>query len=252
MPLSEPAQALIDQLTAPDTDPDDEVVALSIPYGLPAGERKLVQAKVSGPNSGIAPDNSKFAFFDGGDWKIYDFAAATTRNITAGIPAKFWNTEDDHNQVKPPIGGGFMGWSKSGTDALIRDNWDVWRVPLAGPATAAVNITGNGLTLYYHLGNPDNAYLGGKTYELAGGGTISPVPEPAGFRDAPVRPAAAYYHAELGEFILPYQAVRTAASPEEDLSQFIETTYDRAATLGKWDRAALERNSSDFRVQISD
>jgi len=42
------------------------------------------------------------------------------------------------------------------------------------------NITGNGMTLYYHLGNPNNAYLDGKTYQLAGGGNISPVPEPAG------------------------------------------------------------------------
>ena len=78
------------------------------------------------------------------------------------------------------------------------------------------------------------------------------VPEPAGFRTAPVRPAAAYYHAELGEFILPYEAVRTSASPEQDLGEFIETTYDRAATLGKWDRASLERGISDFRFQISD
>lgn len=108
------------------------------------GERKLIKSKVSGPSGGFSPDNSKFAFYEAGNWMVYDFAAGTTKNITAGIPTQFWNTEDDHNQVKPAIGGGFQGWSKSGTDALIRDNWDVWRVPLAGPASAAVNITGNG------------------------------------------------------------------------------------------------------------
>jgi hypothetical protein len=67
------------------------------------------------------------------------------------------------------------------------------------------------------------------------------VPEPAGLKEARVEPAAAYYHRELGEFILPYEAVRTAASPADALTAFIESTYDRAATLATWNRAALER-----------
>jgi hypothetical protein len=67
------------------------------------------------------------------------------------------------------------------------------------------------------------------------------VPEPAGFKEAQVRPAAAFYHRELGEFILPYEAVRTAASPDQEIAAFIESTYDRGATLAKWDRAVLER-----------
>jgi hypothetical protein len=67
------------------------------------------------------------------------------------------------------------------------------------------------------------------------------VPEPAGLKDAPVRPAAAYYHRDLGEFILPYEAVRTAADPAAAIRTFIDSTYDRAATLGGWDRTALER-----------
>ncbi len=67
------------------------------------------------------------------------------------------------------------------------------------------------------------------------------VPEPAGLKEAAVRPVAAYYHAQMGEFILPYDAVRTSADPAEALRQFIDSTYDRAATLAKWDRAALER-----------
>jgi hypothetical protein len=67
------------------------------------------------------------------------------------------------------------------------------------------------------------------------------VPEPAGLKEAPVRPAAAYYHRDLGEFILPYEAVRTAPDPAEAIRAFIDSTYDRAATLGGWDRAALER-----------
>jgi len=51
---------------------------------------------------------------------------------------------------------------------------------LEGGIGQIADITGNGMRLYYRLGNPDNSYLGGKTYELAGGGSISPVPEPAG------------------------------------------------------------------------
>jgi hypothetical protein len=70
------------------------------------------------------------------------------------------------------------------------------------------------------------------------------VPEPAGLKEAAVQPAAAYYHRELGEFILPYEAVRTAADPAAALRSFIESTYERAATLGGWDRAALERRPS--------
>ncbi|HET9652289.1 MAG TPA: DUF5996 family protein [Usitatibacter sp.] len=66
-------------------------------------------------------------------------------------------------------------------------------------------------------------------------------PEPEGFPKSSIEPAAARYEDALAEFILPYEAVRTAASPERDLLAFLESTYEAAATLGKWDRAALER-----------
>ena len=66
-------------------------------------------------------------------------------------------------------------------------------------------------------------------------------PEPAGLPDAQIRPGAAYYNHELHEFILPYDAVRQAASPERAVLEFLETTYTAAADLGHWDRAALER-----------
>jgi hypothetical protein len=68
-------------------------------------------------------------------------------------------------------------------------------------------------------------------------------PEPTGFRDAPVRPQQAFYHAQLGEFLLPYEAVRTAANPRETLLDFLQSTYEAGANLGKWDRAALERTA---------
>jgi len=66
-------------------------------------------------------------------------------------------------------------------------------------------------------------------------------PEPQGFGDAQVRPAAAYYDRNLREFILPYEAVRTAARPDEMLLDFLQTTYEAGADLGGWDRPSLER-----------
>jgi len=65
-------------------------------------------------------------------------------------------------------------------------------------------------------------------------------PAPEGFASAHVRPAQAFFSKELGEFILPYDAVRTAANPRATLMDFLQSTYDAAADLGKWDRAALE------------
>ncbi|HEY3350529.1 MAG TPA: DUF5996 family protein [Thermoanaerobaculia bacterium] len=66
------------------------------------------------------------------------------------------------------------------------------------------------------------------------------VPEPPGFRDARPRPEAAFYHRDLGEFILPYEAVRSAASPERAILEFVTSTYESGADLAGWDRAALE------------
>ena len=66
-------------------------------------------------------------------------------------------------------------------------------------------------------------------------------PAPEGFGSAPVSPAAAYFHDGLSEFILPYEAVRQAADPDAELMEFLQSTYEAAADLGRWDRAALER-----------
>jgi hypothetical protein len=60
------------------------------------------------------------------------------------------------------------------------------------------------------------------------------------FGDAPVEPAAASFYQPLGEFVLPYEAVRTAADPEAALMAFLTTTYAAAASLGAWDRTVLE------------
>jgi hypothetical protein len=69
------------------------------------------------------------------------------------------------------------------------------------------------------------------------------VPAPEGFATARVEPAPAYWSKDFAEFILPYEAVRSAPEPEAALMSFLESTYRSAAELAKWDRAALERSA---------
>jgi hypothetical protein len=68
-----------------------------------------------------------------------------------------------------------------------------------------------------------------------------PFPEPPGTREAAIQPDAASYTREMGEFILPYAAVRASPSPDRLILDFFRSTYEVGATLGGWDRAALER-----------
>jgi hypothetical protein len=66
-------------------------------------------------------------------------------------------------------------------------------------------------------------------------------PEPKGFAAAPVGPAGAAYNSDVGQFLLDYDAVRTAVSPDDALLAFMQSTYEAAADGGKWDRKLLER-----------
>ncbi len=67
-------------------------------------------------------------------------------------------------------------------------------------------------------------------------------PQPDGFAAAKVKPSAAYYTTDMGEFVLPYDEVRKAKSPDAVLLEFLQTTYEAASTFGTWDRKALERD----------
>jgi len=69
-------------------------------------------------------------------------------------------------------------------------------------------------------------------------------PEPEDYREAPIEPAEAYFHEEMGEYVLPYEAVRTAADPDATLLRFLQHTYEAAATHANWDREALERRET--------
>jgi hypothetical protein len=66
-------------------------------------------------------------------------------------------------------------------------------------------------------------------------------PTPPGYADSPVQPSQATWSVELGEFVLPYQVVRTAPNPEETLMSFLTSSYEAAATTAHWDRKQLER-----------
>jgi hypothetical protein len=100
---------------------------------------------------------------------------------------------------------------------------------------------------------PDSVAREAYTHEVSsagfwpgGGGVNYPAfysyayPTPAGFDSAPVQPGEAFYHKEMGEFILPYDVVRTAEAPDEVLLGFLQSSYRAAAELGGWDRGALE------------
>ena len=70
-------------------------------------------------------------------------------------------------------------------------------------------------------------------------------PEPPGYRQTTVSPAAARWDDGLGEFVLPYELVRAAADPDALLLEFLQSTYEAAAVTANWDRAALERQTGD-------
>jgi len=73
-------------------------------------------------------------------------------------------------------------------------------------------------------------------------------PEPRGFRTTQVQPDAAFFSEALGEFILPYDAVRRAENPDKALLDFLQSTYEAAAISAKWDREALECSPGQPRV----
>jgi hypothetical protein len=104
---------------------------------------------------------------------------------------------------------------------------------------------------------PDWVMLEAYSHECAscgfwpGGGAVAEpafyaysYPEPRGYAERQVRPDAARYDGTFGEFLLPYEAVRTARDPDEMLLDFFQSTYEAAADLANWDRAAFDRPPS--------
>jgi len=77
-------------------------------------------------------------------------------------------------------------------------------------------------------------------------------PEPAGFRRAKVKPEAAGYEERLGEFVLPYEVVRTSEDPAAVVREFCQSVYEVGATLGRWDREAVESEPSPRHIPGAD
>ena len=109
------------------------------------GSRAMIAKGIQNPGGQLAqllaPDGVHAAWYDNGVWSVYDFNSKTSRKVTDGLAATFWDDEDDHNVVKPPSAPP-LGWSRDSRYVILRDNWDLWRVPVA--AGAAINLTGNG------------------------------------------------------------------------------------------------------------
>lgn len=112
---------------------------------LRSGTRSLIAKGLQNPGGGfaglLAPDGLRTAWYDDGHWNVYDFAAKSSRRVSEGAAAVFWDDEDDHNVVKPPAASPF-GWSRDSRFLFVRDNWDVWRLTVAGGP--ALNVTANG------------------------------------------------------------------------------------------------------------
>ncbi len=93
---------------------------------------------------------------------------------------------------------------------------------------------------YSHEVSSAGFWAGGEQYPRAVFYSYA-YPEPAGFSSAKVSPSAAYYDDALREFVLPYDEMRKAASPDSALLEFLQSTYEAASDLAGWDRRALER-----------
>lgn len=109
------------------------------------GARTLIAKRLENPGgpfpSLLAPDGLRAAWYDAGHWNVYEMGTKSSRRVTDGVAATFWDEEDDHNVDKPPVAPPF-GWSRDSRFLFLRDNWDLWRVGVAGGP--ALNVTGNG------------------------------------------------------------------------------------------------------------
>ncbi|MEY3283031.1 MAG: hypothetical protein RIR86_1044 [Acidobacteriota bacterium] len=107
---------------------------------LQTGARRLV-VKKNRYSYGISPDGTQLLYFEDGHFFSLNLATGQTTNLTSKVAANFWDTEDDHNVVKPPLPP--VGWTSDSEHVLLTDNWDVWKVSAKGGP--AVNLTVNGL-----------------------------------------------------------------------------------------------------------
>jgi len=108
---------------------------------LATGQRKLALQKARYFN-GPSPDSKFLAYYEDGHHWTYNTATGEKRNLTANVKATaFWDDEDDHNVLKPPVRSLSLGWSADSTALLVTDNWDIWKIGLDGKSA---NLTVSG------------------------------------------------------------------------------------------------------------
>jgi hypothetical protein len=153
---------------------------------------------------------------------------------------KFWRMLVWVDQIFKEFRGGFQG--KASPVHFFWGSFDLAVTRFSGrvapPRPGADSVTREA---YSHEVSSAGFWPGGG--EIKGPAFYSyAAPEPAGFAERRVAPQAAFYHPQMKEFLLMYDDVRAAASPRAALMEFLQSTYDAAADLGKWDRKALERS----------
>ena len=151
---------------------------------------------------------------------------------------RFWRALVSIDDVFKQFRSGFIGkvspvhfWWGSFDHAVTRFSGRI-----APPREGADNIT---VEAYSHEVISHGFWPGGNGFQAAFYAYAAP--EPEGFGEAKIKPAAAFYSAEVKEFFLPYDAVRQSPSREDTLMDFCQSTYEAGANLAKWDRKALER-----------
>ena len=103
---------------------------------LETGERRMAARRLAGgwdaPTGSLSPDGAFILFYDAGDWRLFDTAAGTARNLTADLPVSF--ADEDWDYPADPPGYGHSEWLADGSAVMIYDKYDIWRVPAAGGA----------------------------------------------------------------------------------------------------------------------
>jgi hypothetical protein len=152
--------------------------------------------------------------------------------------SRFWRVVALSDAVLAKFRAGFVG--KSSPVHFFWGSFDLAVTRFSGRATPKPEADVITREAYSHEVSSVGWWPGDARLEVASYYAYA-APEPAGFREAKVLPAEAYYHETLGGFYLPYEAVRCSSDPEKTLLDFCRSTYIATADLGAWDRAVLER-----------
>ena len=159
---------------------------------------------------------------------------------------RFWRVLLRAHEVFAHFRTGFLGKDQPGAFLLgqLRSGGDaVFRAQRAAPSRRrAASARRGGAGGLFARGPSAGFWPGGGAIDYPAFYSYA-YPAPEGFAAAKVKPAEAFFSKELGEFILPYDAVRNARDPDSALMEFLQSTYEAAADLAKWDRAALECGS---------